>query len=144
MYIQTYKDIQITRRSDFSIKTLAINIPKNPGKDKYAYLAHDPRTVFAGAPSSFLKSLDARYASRLRKRALQIGVKQNDISNCIDGHTLMKREIVHDNDFHYELMTTFTPIPTSKKFKDRSSQTDRSQLRCTEDCPGCRNTFTCI
>ena len=139
----TYRPTKIFKSQDgATFPPRPITIPTNPGKDRYAYLAHDPRTVFAGAPSSFLKSLDARYASRLRKRALQIGVKQDDISYCIDGHTLTKREIVHDNDFHYELTTTFTPIPTAKKFKDRSSQMDRPQRRCTEDCPGCGNTFT--
>ena len=139
----TYRPTKIFKSQDgATFPPRPITIPTNPGKDRYAYLAHDPRTVFAGAPSSFLKSLDARYASRLRKRALQIGVKQDDISYCIDGHTLTKREIVHDNDFHYELTTTLSPIPMAKKFKDRSSQTDRPQRRCTEDCLGCGNTFT--
>ena len=47
-------------------------------------------------------------------------MKQDDISYCtLDGHTLTKREIVHDNDFHYELTTTFTPIS-----HQRSSRTD--------------------
>ena len=119
-----------------------INIPTNPGNDRYAYLSHDPRTVFAGAPSSFFKSPDARYASRMRKRALQIGVKPENMTYTIDGHTLTKREIVNHKDFHYELTTTFSPLPTSKRLKDRSCQTDREQRRCTEDCPGCGNTFT--
>ena len=140
MYIQTYKDIQITRWSDFSTKTYQHT--NKPWQRQICISAHDPRTVFAGAPSSFLKSLDARYSSRVRKRTLQIGVKQDDVSYCIDGHTLTKREKVHDNDFNYELTTNFTPIPTSKKFKDRYSQTDRPQRRCTEDCPRCGNTFT--
>ena len=118
-----------------------INIPTNTGNDRYAYLSHDPRTVFAGAPSSFFKSPDARYASRMRKRALQIGVKPENMRYTIDGHILTKREIVNHKDFHYEL-TTFSPLPTSKKLKDRSCQTDRQQRRCTEDCPGCGNTFT--
>ena len=119
-----------------------INIPTNPGSDRYAYLSHDPRTVFAGAPSSFFKTPHARYASRMRERALQIGVKQENMTYSIDGHTLTKREIVNHNDFHYELTTPFSPLPTSKKLKDISSQTDRQQRRCTEDCPGCVNTFT--
>ena len=93
-----------------------INIPTNPG--------------------------NARYASRMRKRALQIGVKPENMTYTIDGHTLTKREIVNHKDFHYELTTTFSPLPTSKKLKDRSCQTGRQQRRCTEDCPGCGNTFT--
>ena len=123
-----------------------VYIPTNPGNDCYKYLSHEPCTVFAGAPSSFFKEPDARYASLMRKRALQIGVKPEDITYSIDGHTRTRTEIVHHNDFHFELTTTFSLLSTSKKLKDTSSQTDRQQQRCTENCHGCGNTlsFTCL
>ena len=83
---------ELTDRPTFTPRP--INIPINPGNDRYAYLSHDPQTVFARAPSSFFKTPDARYASRMRKRALQI------MTYTIDGHTLTKREIVNHKDFH--------------------------------------------
>ena len=51
----TYRPIKIFKSLDgATFPPRPVHILTNPGKDRYAYLAHDPRTVFAGAPSSFL------------------------------------------------------------------------------------------
>ena len=64
-----------------------IHISTNPGRDTYAFLHHDPRTLFAGVPSIFSRTPDARYAAKLRKKALQIGCPPGNVRFCVDGHT---------------------------------------------------------
>ena len=121
-----------------------ISIPLNPGRDRYAFLSHDPRTLFAGAPSSFSRIPDARYASKLRNRALQIGCKPEDVSYCVRGHTITKTETAKHKDFYYQLTTTFSPTPRATRFKTGSTQTDVELPRFSKDCHGCGHLFTCL
>ena len=122
-----------------------LHIPLNPVKDRYSFLAHDPRTLFAGAPSSFLQSMEARIMCRARKEALQIGAQPGDIKYCIDGHVMTKTETVKKDDFFYRLTTTVTPIPTSTRMETNTTQTDEEFdfPRCSKDCQGCGRRFTC-
>ena len=120
-----------------------ISIPLQPGKDRYSFLSHDPRTLFAGAPSSFAKDPDSRYASMLRRKALQIGCQPGDISYCIDGHTLTKTEEVKTDSFHYKMTTTFSPLPKPTRFSNATTQTKTFIPRCSKDCYGCGRLFTC-
>ena len=107
-----------------------VDIPIYKSRNKYDYLLHDPRTLFAGAPSSFLHGEDSKYASKMRKRALQIGTKPEDISFCIDGHVLSTMETVKTESFFYQMSTTFSPLPKKKRFESTASQTDVQTLYC--------------
>ena len=71
-----------------------IQLQQAKSRDRYSYLLQDPRTVFAEAPSTFLKDDASKYADRLRWRALQIVVKPENVSFCDDGHSLTRTEVV--------------------------------------------------
>ena len=68
-------------------------------RDRYSYLLHDPRTLFGGAPSTFQKDEDSKYADRLRRKALQIGVRPENLSFCADGQSITRTEFVQQGDF---------------------------------------------
>ena len=87
---------------------------------------------------------DARYASKLRNKALQIGCRPEDVSYCVRGHTITKTEIAKHQDFYYQLTTTFPSIPRATRFKTGSIQTDVELPRCSKDCHGCGRLFTCL
>ena len=134
-----------TSRGDcpsFPPKQIKLHQPKS--KDRYGYLLHDPRTLFAGAPSSFLKDADSNYASKLGKKALQIGVKPENISYCQEGHTITRTEFVKQGDFLYKLQSTLTPVSKPTRLREFGTQTeDNNKPRCRPGCPGCGMVFTC-
>ena len=76
-----------------------IQLHQLKSKDRYGYLLQDPRTLFAGAPSSFLRDTDSNYVSKLRKKALQIGVRPENISHPQEGHTITRTEFMKQRDF---------------------------------------------
>ena len=120
-----------------------LHIPLNPARDRYSFLSYDPRTLFAGAPSSFMKSKEARFMSKARREALQIGVDPTNVKYCVEGHTMTKSEIVQKGDFFYKMTTTFSPLPQSARMTSTKTQTDEVPPRCSKNCHGCGRQFTC-
>ena len=64
-----------------------VDIPLQKSRSKYDYLLHDPRTIFARVPSSFLHGEDS-VCLQDEERALQTGTKPEDISYYVAGHVL--------------------------------------------------------
>ena len=126
----------------FPPKPIALSHTRS--RDRYSYLLHDPRTLFAGAPSTFQKDEDSKYADRLRRKALQIGVRPENLSFCADGQSITRTEFVQQGDFIYKLTSTLTPIPKPTRLRDRSVQTETDDHpRCRSGCPGCGMVFVC-
>ena len=136
-----------TERGDWSstgFPPKPIPLEQAKSRDRYSYLLHDPRTVFAGAPSTFLKDEASKYADRLRRRALQIGVKPENLSFCDDGHSLTRTEVVQKGDFIYKLTSTLTPLPKHTRLREQGSQTESEECpRCRPGCRGCGRVFIC-
>ena len=129
-YIPTKKRRLLSDKTKPKFPPLPVDIHIYKSRNKYDYLLHDPRTLFAGAPSFFLHGEDSKYAFKMRKRALQIGTKPEDISYCIDGHVLSTVETVKTESFFYQMSTTFSPLPKKKRFESTASQTEVQTLYC--------------
>ena len=113
-------------------------------RNKYSYLLHDPRTIFAGAPSTFLKDENAKYADRLRRKALQIGVRHENLSYCADGYSLTRTEFVQQGTFLYKLTSTLTPLPKQTRLREQRAQTENDDCPiCCSGCRGCGRVFIC-
>ena len=106
-----------------------VDIPIQKSRNKYDFCFMTPYP-FCWISFSFLHGEDSKYASRMRKRALQIVAKPDDISYCVDGHVLSTMETVKTEIFFYEMSTTFKPLPTKKRFESTARQTDVQTSYC--------------